>query len=74
MTDTKHLRLVAGAGDPNDVLPLRIDVVTAATRLVDAIDAKGLTETEYQVDVENATDEVYRRTKRYMLACKARNT
>jgi hypothetical protein len=69
VTDTKHLRVVAGAGDPTDVLPLRIDVVKAATRLVDAMDATGLTETEYRAEVDNAIDEVYRRAKKYKKAC-----
>jgi acetylglutamate kinase len=72
VTDTKHLRVVGGAGEQNDVLPLRIDVVTAATRLAEAIDAKGLTDVEWHVEVEKATDEVYRRAKAYMKACRER--
>lgn len=36
MTDTRQLRIVAGAGEPDDVLALRIDVVKAACELVKA--------------------------------------
>lgn len=69
---TRHLRVAAGAGDPDDALALRIDVVAAAKALVAAVDAKGLTAIEWHVEVENATDEIYRITKRYMRACERR--
>jgi hypothetical protein len=70
--NTRHLRIAAGAGDPDDVLTLRIDVVTAAKALVAAVDAKGLTETEWHAEVEKATDDVYRKAKNYMHACARR--
>lgn len=69
---TRHLRVAAGAGDPDDVLAMRIDVVAAAKALVAAVDSKGLTDTEWHVEVEKATDNIYRKAKRYMRACERR--
>lgn len=74
----RHLSVVAGAGDPSDALALRIDVVAAAVKFVHTIDKQirgkpaAAEQIRLQNDVELATDALYRRTKRYMAACKQR--
>jgi hypothetical protein len=63
VVNTRHLRIAAGAGDPNPAPALATDVLAAAFALVAAVDSVGLTEVEYHVEVENATDAVYEKAK-----------
>lgn len=72
----RRLAIVAGAGDPDDALALRIDVVAAAVKVTRAIDKQTRSKQSEQLylqgEVDLAVSDLHQKTKRYMAACRRR--
>lgn len=66
---SRHLKIIANAGEPDDVLALRIDVIAAAVRMVDVWDRTG---SENEETWENAHDELADAVHKYNRAVKRR--
>lgn len=73
--NANRIALVHDAGDPNDALPLRIDVVAAAMKVLEVHEKrKGLTDWQWSDNIDEALEALVRKCRRYRKACRARST
>jgi hypothetical protein len=73
VTTLRKLRLIANAGDPDDILVLRISVVEAAMRVLKAYDhRKGVNDFVWSDNVDNAVSRLVTVTRRYKAAVRRR--
>lgn len=68
MSSVRHLKLIAGAGDPDPSLALRIDVITLAERFCAALDADDTDCLDYHHNVAIAEDRLRSAVRRMQRA------
>lgn len=71
MTSVQRLRILAGAGDPDDVLSRRIDVVAAAVALVDSWTG-GKMDGAHLAAIDGAEDRLAIAVRRYKTSLRRR--
>lgn len=71
MTSIRKLKMIQGAGDPDDVLARRIDVVAAAEKWYDVQSLQDRKREDW-VKIEDADDTLKQAVRRYRAAVKSR--